>query len=190
MDESVRKAMERWPNVPAVHGWLGLDTAGHWRLKGEIITHPGLVAFINRNYTCDAGGRWFFQNGPQRGYVRLEYTPWVVHVDAEGHLHTHTGVRIERVDGAWIDDEGNLLLHFAAGIGLVDSEALTVVSDWLVIPEPDTQDMDCAIESLQRGDAAPLQLQFGPSPVKVHPIARADVAQRFGFVADPQPESH
>ncbi|MGB3277244.1 MAG: DUF2946 family protein, partial [Castellaniella sp.] len=30
MDDQVLAAMARWPNVPAVHGWLSLTARGQW----------------------------------------------------------------------------------------------------------------------------------------------------------------
>ncbi len=78
MDEIVKQAMAKWPHVPHCYGWLGLDARGDWYLrdaatqaagpfaqaKGERIEHEKLRAFINRNYSVDACGCWFFQNGP------------------------------------------------------------------------------------------------------------------------------
>lgn len=189
MDDSVRAAMAKWPNVPAVHGWLSLDQHGHWRLRGEPITHPGLVAFINRNYECDETGRWFFQNGPQRGFVRLEYTPWVVHVDATGRLYTHTGREVRSIAGAWIDEHGNLLLESEHGIALVASDALPRVSEWLVGPGGEPAEAD-AIENPAApgsGDTATVQLSFGGSRVPLERIGSDRVAERFGFIADPRP---
>ena len=188
VDESVRTAMEKWPNVPAVHGWLSLDQQGRWRLRGEPITHPGLVAFIDRNYECDEAGRWFFQNGPQRGYVRLEYTPWVLHVDASGALRTHTGREVRQLAGAWIDDEGNLLLQIDAGVGLVDPDSLAAVSEWLVDAAGEPVDPE-RIETLANGsgDDTGLFIAFAGARVPLGHIERERVAERFGFVADPQP---
>ncbi len=174
VDESVRAAMAKWPDVPAVYGWLSLDEHGHWRLRDEPVTHPGLIGFINRNYESDESGCWFFQNGPQRGYVRLEYTPWILHVDTEDALRTHTGRTPESVHGAWIDDEGNLLLETEAGIGLVDSDALPRVSDWLV-------------EDESTGNGTGTCLRFGDERLPLKTIARDRVPERFGFVPDPQP---
>ena len=34
MDETVIRAMAKWPDVPAVWGWLSLDRRGVWKLKG------------------------------------------------------------------------------------------------------------------------------------------------------------
>ena len=76
MDDIVRQALAKWPNVPHCTGWLLLDRRGEWRLRddaaqaagelGSPIRHAALNAFIGRNYECDAQGQWFFQNGPQR----------------------------------------------------------------------------------------------------------------------------
>lgn len=180
MDQSVRAAMAKWPDVPAVHGWLSLDLHGHWRLRGEPITHPGLLAFINRNYDRDEAGRWFFQNGPQRGYVRLEYTPWVLQVDAAGRLQRHTGAPVADLAGAWIDDEDNLLLETEAGIGLVASDALPVVSEWLL----DADGSPFAAEHPTAGEAV---LAWGGARLPLASITRAEVPGRFGFVPDPRP---
>ena len=64
--------LPRWPNVPACYGWLSLDARGRWRLQDETISHPGMIAFLNANYTCEADGSWLVNNGPQRVYVKLE----------------------------------------------------------------------------------------------------------------------
>ena len=64
MDDSVLRGLAKWPDVPAVYGWLSLDRRGHWRIKGEHIGNPTVSAFIGRNYEYDSQGRWFFQNGP------------------------------------------------------------------------------------------------------------------------------
>ncbi|MEF8834327.1 MAG: DUF2946 family protein [Halofilum sp. (in: g-proteobacteria)] len=191
MDESVRAAMAKWPDVPSLSGWLSLDESGHWRLKGEPITHAGLVEFINRNYDRDEQGRWFFQNGPQRGFVSLDYAPWVLYVNADDDLCRHTGEHVEAVDGAWIDEEGNLLLHFEAGVGLVDSDSLPAVAEWLVDARGRQADADTladAVDALQSGDNAGLQLKHNGEFIDVGLIHRADVPRRFGFDPDPRPD--
>jgi hypothetical protein len=84
MDDIVIRAMAKWPKVPVVYGWLSLDRRGRWSIKSgsperpdaashgfEPVTNQKLVEFIGRNYTHDAQGRWYFQNGPQRVYVAL-----------------------------------------------------------------------------------------------------------------------
>ena len=91
MDDIVKQALAKWPNVPHCYGWLGLDARGNWYLrddrtqaagpfavaKGSMLQHEKLIDFIQRNYEHDDAGQWFFQNGPQRVYVELEAAPWV-----------------------------------------------------------------------------------------------------------------
>src|SRR6185503_14166887 len=107
VDEAVARSLAKWPNVPAVYGWLELDRRGNWLIKGSRIGNAALRDFIGRNYECDEHGRWFFQNGPQRVYVRLAYTPFVVHYEGE-HLFDHCG-RPFAPKNVFQDDEGSVL---------------------------------------------------------------------------------
>jgi hypothetical protein len=140
MDPSVVEALKRWPDVPAVDGWLSLDRNGRWRLHpggdavrggpGEAIENAGLVAFINRNYAHDETGRWFFQNGPQRVYVRLDAAPYILRVQDDGTgLQTHTGVPVRDVTAWWLDGEGRLYAQTDAGPGMVEGRDLPQVTD-------------------------------------------------------------
>jgi len=149
MDELVHQAMARWPNVPAVFGWLRLDRRGRWMLvdrgvpgfderlhgAGSPITSPQILAFIARNYAHDAKGRWFWQNGPQRVFVDTELAPWVLRVLDHGpaaRLVTHTGMGVSRVDCAWRTPQGDLILLTDLGPGSVhdlDLAALEIDDD-------------------------------------------------------------
>ena len=35
MDEIVKQAMAKWPNVPHCYGWLGLDARGNWYMRDD-----------------------------------------------------------------------------------------------------------------------------------------------------------
>jgi hypothetical protein len=122
MDELVARSTAKWPDVPAVYGWLGLDRRGQWRIKGERVTHRGLREFIARNYQPDAQGRWYFQNGPQRVFVTLAYTPLVLHYEDE-RLVDHCG-RVVEPAGMYLDDEGSVLIEGGTAIGLLDDRDL------------------------------------------------------------------
>ena len=122
MDEIVARSLAKWPNVPAVYGWLDLDRRGNWLIKGERIGNLALREFIARNYAADERGCWFFQNGPQRVFVRLAYTPFVMHYQGEG-LFDHCGRAVEALE-AFLDDEGSVLIRGALGIGLLDDRDL------------------------------------------------------------------
>jgi hypothetical protein len=127
VDEAVARSLAKWPNVPAVFGWLSLDRRGNWRIKGERIANAALRDFIGRNYDADERGRWYFQNGPQRVYVRLDYTPLVVRHDGDA-LVDHCG-RPFRAEDKFLDDEGSLLISGAGSIALLDDRDLARYAD-------------------------------------------------------------
>ena len=127
MDDSVVRALAKWPNVPDVYGWLSLDRRGNWRIKGERIGNPAFREFISRNYAGDERGCWYFQNGPQRVYVTLAYTPLVVHYQGE-RLFDHCGASAEPLQ-TWLDDEGSVLIRTRRGIALLDDRDLGRYAD-------------------------------------------------------------
>jgi hypothetical protein len=127
VDEAVVRSLARWPNVPAVYGWLELDRRGNWRIKGERIGNAALRDFIARNYACDEHGCWYFQNGPQRVYVTLAYTPFVLHYAGE-RLFDQCGAPAEALE-TWLDDEGSVLIRARQGIGLLDDRDLGRYAD-------------------------------------------------------------
>jgi hypothetical protein len=134
MDPVVAQAMAKWPNVPAVYGWLSLDRRGNWLIKGERIANHALREFIARNYEPDAAGRWYFQNGPQRVYVALAYTPLVVHFEGEALVdHCARPFPAERT---YLDDEGSVLLEGGGRIALLDDRDLGRYADEEVELEP------------------------------------------------------
>ena len=176
MDEIVRAALKKWPNVPACYGWLALDARGDWYLrddrfqaagpfpavKGSRIEHEKLREFIERNYAADENGCWFFQNGPQRVYVELEAAPWVWRVRSSGRavqVHDHCGTPAAPIE-SWQDEQGRLFLACDRGLGIVH-----------------TQDMLDAANAIEAGLWAPRQIAF------------AELPQRFGFRLSPKADS-
>ena len=127
MDDAVVRSLARWPNVPAVYGWLELDRRGNWRIKGERIGNAALREFIARNYAADERGCWFFQNGPQRVYVTLAYAPFVFHYEGE-RLFDQCGAPGDALE-TWLDDEGSVLIRAKQGIGLLDDRDLARYAD-------------------------------------------------------------
>lgn len=187
MDAYVIRAMARWPDVPAVYGWLALDRRGDWRIKGERLRHRKALDFMNRNYAADNAGCWFFQNGPQRVYVRLEYTPWVYRLGFNDDLFTHTGQKVERIEGVYLDDDGNLLLSTAKGIGVIDDRDLVAFSEHLDLSGggADANRIEAAILEAQSGNDSGLVLRWRDRTLEFNYIPRASVASRFGFNPDP-----
>ncbi|MFX6506475.1 DUF2946 family protein, partial [Acinetobacter baumannii] len=87
--------------------------------------HPALLAFIDRNYACDETGRWYFQNGPQRVYVDLEWVPHILRTQPGAEalvpsLLLHTQAAVEQLDAAWMDERGRLYLRSGEIIAGVD----------------------------------------------------------------------
>jgi len=114
--------MAKWPDVPDVYGWLSLDRRGNWLIKGERIGNAAFREFISRNYAADSQGRWYFQNGPQRVFVKLAYAPLVVRHDGDA-LIDQCGRRFIPIE-AFQDDEGSILLRGEPGIALLDDRDL------------------------------------------------------------------
>ena len=169
MDDIVKQALAKWPNVPDCYGWLGLDARGRWFMRddaaqaagdfpqsrGSWLRHEKLIDFIGRNYESDDEGRWFFQNGPQRVYVELECTPWVWQVLPDYRLQSHTGLQTSAGE-CLLDEEGRLYIASPQGLGLVHS-----------------QDMVLAAEAVEQGVWVPRD------------VMSADLPAQYGFVRSP-----
>jgi hypothetical protein len=181
MDDIVRQALAKWPNVPDCYGWLGLDARGNWYMRddrtqalgpfpsfdrpgppgarGSLLKHEKLIEFIHRNYEADPAGRWFFQNGPQRVYVELEATPWIWRLQQRPGevcaVASHTG-RAARVRGCLLDEMGRVYLDTDLGFGLVH-----------------TQDVAQAAEAVEGEQWLPRD------------VLASELPERFGFVPSP-----
>lgn len=189
MDEWVLRALKRWPNVPALFGWLALDRRGRWLIRGEPILHPRIIGTINRNYACDAHGRWFFQNGPQRGYMRLESAPFVLRADERASgLVTHTQLPVNAPTAAYLDEEGALVIATEHGPG----ELLGADLDWALrrirrAGRPATEDELADALAAPSGELTTLSFEICG---KTLPLARLDFADapgRLKYVRDPAP---
>jgi hypothetical protein len=177
MDDIVKQALAKWPNVPACYGWLGLDARGNWfmrddpaqaagpfaggsmRSKGSLLKHEKLIDFIQRNYEPDAQGQWYFQNGPQRVYVELESAPLIWRVGDDFSIHDHAG-RPAKIEQCLLDEHGYLYLQTDLGFGLVHTQDMThaaeAVEQGLWLPS------DCLVAGL------PSRFNYVKSPELLH----------------------
>ena len=194
MDDIVVRGMAKWPNVPAVYGWLSLDRRGNWLIKGERISNPLVTEFIGRNYARDERGCWYFQNGPQRVFLDLDYAPLVYRIvspqGAPLAIESHSGKPVTILAGAWLDESGTMLLETDCGIGTVHDRDLDLVLPHLADAKgnPLTEDqLDQLMERAQRGNEVPLWLKFREGSVRIGAIASREISGRFGFVARPLP---
>ncbi len=211
MDDLVKQALAKWPNVPDCTGWLLLDARGRWRVGDakaglrQPITHAAMIAFINRNYVA-ADRCWYFQNGPQRVFVELEYTPFVwrlVPLQAGAwDLVAHTGVSAVP-SAVWLDDAGRFLIEakFDGGerrIGVVHDHDTALIADLLRDDDGDALDDDAMARLTTRHDVAAadavattnaklrwITATSTPLELPLHRIAADAVPARFGF--EPRP---
>ena len=174
MDDIVRQAMAKWPNVPDCFGWLGLDSRGQWHMrddpvqlqgsfqsgqpgaKGSVLRHEKLVEFIHRNYEADEQGRWYFQNGPQKVFIELEAAPHVWRLNERFEPTSHTGQQAQALQ-CLVDEIGRVYLNTDLGLGLVH-----------------TLDVVLAAEAIEQGLWAPENC-----------LAK-EIPKHFGYVISPQ----
>lgn len=197
MDEIVRQAMAKWPNVPHCYGWLALDARGTWRMRderaqalklpGDPIRNTALVGFINRNYLRDEQGRWCFQNGPQRVYVNLEATPYIARTDPLHGFVLHTGDVLESLDAGWLTDDGRLLLRSGGKLALVDDRDMAQCLMQLRMNGRAAADED-VLKWLEQPQPGVLALSWRGSLVPLEYVRREELASRFDFVPAPQPD--
>ncbi|TSA11456.1 MAG: DUF2946 family protein [Betaproteobacteria bacterium] len=204
MDDIVIRAMAKWPNVPVVYGWLALDRRGIWSIKRaarnsatetgigfEPVNNAKLLEFIGRNYMHDDAGRWFFQNGPQRVFVDLAYTPLVYRIVRPRPLsfETHTGAACADLRSVWMDEAGNLLLLTEHGPGLLLDRDLPRGLEALSYADGHALDDERLLALLEDGDdAAGVYFNTGAASLPLA-LLRAELApQRLGFVREPRPQ--
>jgi hypothetical protein len=188
MDEQVLSALARWPNVPAVTGWLALTARGQWLIAGAPVGHAGIRDFIGRNYAHDAQGRYYFQNGPQRVYVSLAATPFVYRLEPDGRVTAHTGAAPAQARGAALLDDGRFVLATELGPGLVDDRdaawfvrAITDVTGRPLNERGFERWMDGADEAY----LAPRLLRLPGELLRVERLRADEPPRRYGFVREP-----
>ena len=197
MDEIVKAALQKWPNVPHCYAWLALDARGAWRMRderaqalnlpGDKIHNATLIGFINRNYQHDEQGRWYFQNGPHRVYVDLEATPYIAHTTPEHGFVLHTGVAMTDIENVFLSDDGKLFLSAGEILAQLDDRDLAACLGKIQIDGKPASDQKL-MAWLENAEAAS-NLQFSLSPTKTIAVQRGELAQlmkQFGFVATPR----
>lgn len=187
MDPIVQRAMAKWPNVPSVYGWLSLDRRGRWRLRGERLGNKAANQFISRNYASDDAGCWYFQNGPQRVFITLENTPWVLRLNGEGEFTTHTELPVTHIKSVWMNEHYDVMLETEHGLGMVSDQDLPNFVDTLTGhngPLDDTA-LETGLMRIASGGSAGVYLPHPNGPLQVCPIGHAEVPSRFEFVRTP-----
>lgn len=199
MDEIVKAAMAKWPNVPHCYGWLALDARGNWRMRddrsqalnlpGDVIRNTALLAFIIRNYQCSEDGCWYFQNGPQRVYVDLEATPYIANTTADGRFALQHGEQSFTPELAFLDPQGRLQLSSGNILAQLDDRDLALCLPWLTLDEQPVSD-EALLQWLEDA-GTPGQLQLRPPGasgvcLEVQRCDEGQLMREFGFVQKPR----
>jgi Protein of unknown function (DUF2946) len=108
MDDIVKAAMAKWPNVPDCYGWLGLDARGNWYMRDDRVQAAG----------------------PFPRSKGSEDTPWVWRLQPDGRVLAHTGNEVQTQD-CLLDESGRLYLATEVGVGLVHSADMALAADWI-----------------------------------------------------------
>lgn len=187
MEDWVRRALAKWPDVPALFGWLRLDRRGRWLVRDEPVSRPQIIDTICANYAGDPCGRWFFQNGPQRGYVALDYAPLVLRVEGDGRLLTHCRQPVARPGAAFLDEHGSLLINTEHGPGLLQDQDL----EWALTRmrhdgEPVTEADVATALALPSHAATALTLHIDGEALPLRRLDAAEMPGQLGFVREPQ----
>ena len=194
MDDIVKQAMAKWPNVPHCYGWLRLDARGVFRMCDEVaqknasagdpIRHASLLAFIYRNYASDEHGAWFFQNGPQRVYVDLETTPFIARTDTQENFVTQDGLALKNIHTVWLSDQGSLLFQNATQIAMLDDRDIAACLSQFRLNDVVCSDAELLNWMHQPTDGCGFMLGGDVLPVMF--IESAVIAQQFGFQQKPR----
>jgi Protein of unknown function (DUF2946) len=194
----------KWPNVPDCYGWLALDRRGQWRMRdeftqqnhlpGQVIKHAALNEFIARNYACDELGRYFFQNGPQRVFITLDATPWIVRIipsDTGPRLTNQCNQTMEPT-AALSDEKGNIYIVGNVIQSIYDSSNPSdqfIKREGQAIALLHDHDLDHFSELAKLREEA---CSFGGSwtwqgkQLPLDPTHSEELAARFHFITKPQ----
>jgi hypothetical protein len=193
MDDIVKQAIAKWPNVPHCYGWLALDARGTWRMRdeaaqradapGDKLTNATLVGFINRNYLSDERGCWYFQNGPQRVYVNLEATPFIARTDPQQGLLLQTGQAAGSIEEAFMTEAGAIIVRAGGRLAQFDDRDVAQLLQAMALDGDPVTD-EGLMAWLENGTGK-LALRWQGREVAVERLAATEAPQRLGFVRRP-----
>jgi hypothetical protein len=193
MDDIVKQAMAKWPNVPHCYGWLALDARGVWRMRdeaaqragtpGDKLTNAALVGFIDRNYQIDERGCWYFQNGPQRVYVNLETTPFIARTDPGQGLVLHTGQPMPAPEQVFMLDSGGIVVRAGEQLAQLDDRDVAQLLQAIELDGKPVGDEEL-MAWLDDGPGQ-LTLRWQERRIDIERLRAEEAPQRFGFVRRP-----
>jgi hypothetical protein len=171
------------------------DYAQVHELSGDVIKHAALNALIARNYASDAEGRYFFQNGPQRVYINLDATPWVIRMMPTGNAEHPWQFQTQcesllTPTTAFLDESGHILIEgmLTQTIWSTTNQFSEIERLSIALLHDHDIELFSGLASLSNA-ACTLEgsWRWHDRDLKLEPITSAEVARRFRFQARPQP---
>ena len=193
MDDIVKQALAKWPNVPDCYGWLALDARGNWYLRDDAAQAAGpfqSAAFASEsaNRTApDAPERRAAAKGSRLLHEKLvDFIQRNYEADVQGRWFFQNGpqrVYVELEATPWIWRIGSapefaVATHTGAVAQLagclLDEQGRVYLQTDIGFGLVHSLDMTHAADAIEQGNWVP------------EPVQSADLAQRFGYVTSPQ----
>lgn len=203
MDQIVLDSLKKWPNVPFCYGWLALDRRGEWRMRnefaqqnnlpGDVIRHTALKEFIERNYARDLHGQCFFQNGPQRVFVDLGYTPWIVRLIPDGNgwrMETTSGISVTPTQ-CLLDEDGQILIE--ATFPIIQEQmnsdqafAEEYICSIALLHDHDLEIFSSLAQISQNACSLSGKFEWANQSISIEQVLSTDIAKRYRFIDKPR----
>ena len=151
---------------------------------------------MNRNYAAQPNGAWYFQNGPQRVYVRIDAAPLIIRVDPATHtLTTHNGLLIRTVTQWYYDETGQLYAKTDCGPGRIDDRDLLILSE--VLQSDEGRSLFEALEASPPVPGDQIKTLLDPhhrfmslsTPAALVELASSDLPHTLQFIQNPGPDT-
>ena len=189
MDDIVRQALTKWPNVPACYGWLGLDARGNWFMRDDRAQAAGPFAAV-----ATAGMQMPAQSDPERRKAAkgsllqhdklIDFIQRNYESDTQGQWFFQNGpqrvyVELEATPFIWrISADFSVNAHTGKLARLqrcfVDEPGRLYLETDIGFGLVHTQDMTLAADAVEQGLWVPQEAQWASLP------------SRYGYVPSPQ----
>lgn len=193
--------------MPYCYGWLFLDRRGHWRMRsefaqknhlpGEKIHHLGLIEAIVSHFAIDEKNQYFFQNGPQRVYIDLAYTPYIARLipkqDSQWLLQTNLHQNINPLR-CFLDEKGNILIESEIEISQTHSDQplhfKSKKHKTVALLHDHDLEIFASIAQLDTVSCGVLgTFKWNHLDLPIEPILSNEIGRVFNFVEKPKPHA-
>ena len=195
MDDIVRQALAKWPNVPACYGWLGLDARGNWYMRDDNAqaagpfsgTAAGTIAGLSSGAPVpglEAARRTAARGSLLKHDKLIDFIQRNYESDAQGQWFFQNGpqrvyVELEATPFVWrVAADFSVAAHTGRPARVqrvvVDEQGRLYLETDLGFGLVHTQDMTIAADAVEQGLWVPQEVQA------------SDLGARYGYIRSPQ----